>query len=149
MSGLVTHGREPQPEHSTETCVTEHPVAAWHRLVKERNPRGLDALLDVHAVFFSPVMHTPQRGKKVTAMYLAAAFQVLCNPTFRYVREIVGNTDAMLEFETEVDGVLVNGVDIIKWNEAGRIVEAKVMLRPLKAINLIHQSMAAMLQASS
>jgi hypothetical protein len=73
---------------------------------------------------------------------------VFFNPTFRYVREIVGNTDAMLEFETEVDGVLVNGVDIIKWNEAGRIVEFKVMLRPLKAINLIHQRMAAMLQAS-
>jgi hypothetical protein len=81
-------------------------------------------------------------------MYLAAAFQVFINPTFRYVREIVGNTDAMLEFETEIDGVLVNGVDIIKWNEAGRIVEFKVMLRPLKAINLIHQRMAAMLHAS-
>ncbi len=81
-------------------------------------------------------------------MYLAAAFQVLCNPTFRYVREIVGSTDAMLEFETEIEGVSVNGVDIIKWNEAGQIVEFKVMLRPLKAINLIHQHMAAMLQAN-
>jgi hypothetical protein len=127
--------------------VTEHPIAVWHRLLEERNPRGLDALLDSDAVFFSPVVHTPQRGKKVTAMYLAAAFQVLFNPTFRYVREIVGNTDAMLEFETEVDGVLINGVDIIKWNEAGQIVEFKVMLRPLKAINLIHQRMATMLQA--
>jgi hypothetical protein len=128
--------------------VTEHPIEVWHRLVQERNPRGLDVLLDADAVFVSPVMHTPQRGKKVAAMYLAAAFQVFFNPTFRYVREIVGNTDAMLEFETEIDGVLVNGVDIIKWNEAGRIVEFKVMLRPLKAINLIHQRMAAMLQAS-
>lgn len=127
--------------------MTEHPIAVWHRLLEERNPRGLDALLDSDAVFFSPVVHTPQRGKKVTAMYLAAAFQVLFNPTFRYVREIVGNTDAMLEFETEVDGVLINGVDIIKWNEAGQIVEFKVMLRPLKAINLIHQRMATMLQA--
>jgi hypothetical protein len=72
---------------------------------------------------------------------------VFFNPTFRYVREIRGSNDAMLEFETEIDGVLVNGVDIIKWNEAGRIVEFKVMLRPLKAINLIHQRMGAMLQA--
>lgn len=128
--------------------MTEHPIAVWHRLVEERNPRGLDALLDANAVFLSPVVHTPQRGRKLAAMYLAAAFQVLCNPTFRYVREIVGSTDAMLEFETEIEGVSVNGVDIIKWNEAGQIVEFKVMLRPLKAINLIHQLMAAMLQAN-
>jgi hypothetical protein len=128
--------------------VTEHPIEVWHRLVQERNPRGLDVLLDADTVFVSPVMHTPQRGKKAAAMYLAAAFQMFINPTFRYVREIVGTNDAMLEFETEIDGVLVNGVDIIKWNEAGRIVEFKVMLRPLKAINLIHQRMAAMLHAS-
>lgn len=128
--------------------MTEHSIEVWHRLVKEQAPRGLDALLDADAVFLSPIVHTPQRGKKLAAMYLAAAFQVLFNPSFRYVREIVGNTDAMLEFETEIDGVLVNGVDIIKWNEAGRIIEFKVMLRPLKAINLIHQRMAAMLQAS-
>ncbi len=128
--------------------MTEHPIEVWHRLVKEQNPRGLDALLDADAVFISPVVHTPQRGKKITATYLAAAFRVFFNPTFRYVREIVGNTDAMLEFETEFDGVLVNGVDIIKWNESGHIVEFKVMLRPLKAVNLIHQRMAAMLQAS-
>lgn len=128
--------------------MTEHPIQVWHRLVRERNPRGLDALLDDDVVFLSPVVHAPQRGKQVTAMYLAAAFQVFFNPTFRYVREIVGRTDAMLEFETGIDGVLVNGVDIIKWNAAGRIVEFKVMLRPLKAINLIHQKMAAMLQAS-
>jgi hypothetical protein len=127
--------------------VTEHPIAAWHRLVREHDPRGIDALLDVDAVFLSPVVHTPQRGRKLAAMYLTAAFQVFFNPTFRYVREIVGPSDAMLEFETEIDGVLVNGVDIIRWNEAGRIVEFKVMLRPLKAINVVHQRMAAMLQA--
>ncbi len=127
--------------------MTEHPIAAWHRLVREHDPRGLDALLDVDAVFLSPVVHTPQRGRKQAAMYLTAAFHVFFNPTFRYVREIVGPSDAMLEFETEIDGVLVNGVDIIRWNEAGRIVEFKVMLRPLKAINVVHQRMAAMLRA--
>jgi SnoaL-like domain len=127
--------------------VKEHPIAVWHRLVQERNPSGLDSLLDNDAVFVSPVVHAPQRGKKLAVMYLSAAFQVFFNPTFRYVREIVGSTDAMLEFETEIDGILVNGVDIIKWNDAGRIVEFKVMIRPLKAINLIHQRMAAMLKA--
>ena len=87
-------------------------------------------------------------GRRLTSAYLSAAFHVFFNPSFRYVREIVGPSDAMLEFETEIDGILVNGVDIIRWNEAGRIVEFKVMLRPLKAIQLIHQRMAAMLQAN-
>jgi len=123
----------------------EHPIAIWHRLVRDQDPSGLERLLDGDVVFVSPLVHAPQRGKKLAAMYLGAAFQVFFNPSFRYVREIVGPSDAMLEFETEIDGVLVNGVDIIKWNEAGRIVEFKVMLRPLKAINLIHERMAAML----
>ncbi len=128
--------------------MTEHPLETWHRLVRTQDPGGLLALLAEDAVFHSPVVHTPQRGRKLAALYLGAAFQVFFNPGFRYVREIVGPTDAMLEFETEIEGVLVNGVDLIKWDDAGQIVEFKVMLRPLKAINLIHQKMAAMLQAS-
>jgi hypothetical protein len=127
--------------------MTEHPIATWHRMVKDRSPLGLDALLDESAVFLSPVVHTPQVGRKLTAKYLSAALHVFVNPTFHYVREIIGANDAMLEFETELDGVLVNGVDIIQWNEAGKIVEFKVMLRPLKAVHLIHQMMGAMLQA--
>jgi len=125
----------------------QHPLDVWHRLVREQDPGGLDALLDDDAVFVSPVVHTPQRGKRVAAAYLSAAFQVFFNPTFRYVREIVGPSDAMLEFETEIDGVLVNGIDLIKWNETGRIVEFKVMIRPLKAIQVVHERMASMLQA--
>ena len=126
----------------------DHPIAAWHELVRSRNPAGLEGLLDQDAVFVSPVVHSPQRGKRLAAAYLTAAFHVFLNSTFRYVREIIGPSDAMLEFETDIDGVLVNGVDIIKWNESGRIVEFKVMIRPLKAINLVHQRMAAMLQAN-
>jgi len=126
--------------------MTDHVLETWHRLVRTQDPSGLDALLADDAVFYSPVVHTPQRGKKLAVLYLSAAFHVFFNPSFRYVREIAGASDAMLEFETEIDGVLVNGVDLIKWNDAGQIVEFKVMLRPLKAINLIHQRMAAMLQ---
>jgi hypothetical protein len=125
----------------------EHPLETWHRLVRTQDPAGLNTLLAEDAIFYSPVVHTPQRGKRLAASYLSAAFHVFFNPTFRYVREIVGPADAMLEFETEVDGVLVNGVDLIKWNDAGHIIEFKVMLRPLKAINVIHQRMAAMLQS--
>jgi hypothetical protein len=122
-------------------------LETWHRLVRTQDPAGLQTLLAEDAVFHSPLMHSPQQGRKLTAMYLGAAFRVFCNPTFRYVREIVGESDAMLEFETEIDGILVNGVDVIRWNDAGQVVDFKVMLRPLKAINLIHQKMAAMLQS--
>ena len=123
----------------------EHPVQAWHRIVREQDLRGLQALLDDDAVFHSPVVHAPQRGKALATMYLSAAFRVLFNPSFRYTREVVGDAEAMLEFETEIDAVLVNGVDIFEWNAAGRIVEFKVMLRPLKAINIVQQRMAELL----
>lgn len=128
--------------------MTDHPLEVWHRLVREHDPSGLNALLAEDAIFYSPVVHAPQRGRRLVAGYLSAAFSVFFNPTFRYVREIVGHSDAMLEFETEIDAISVNGIDLIKWNDEGRIVEFKVMIRPLKAINLIHQRMAAMLQAS-
>jgi hypothetical protein len=118
----------------------------WHEVARTRNVAGLDALLADEVVFHSPVVHTPQVGKKITKLYLAAAFQVFFNESFRYVREIVGPHDAALEFQVEIDGIAVNGIDLIKWNDAGQIVEFKVMIRPLKAINLIHQKMAAMLQ---
>jgi hypothetical protein len=125
--------------------VNEHPLKKWHHLARTHDAAGLNDLLAEDAVFYSPVVHTPQRGKAVTAAYLNAAFQVFFNPSFHYVREVVGKTDAALEFETEIDGIVVNGVDLIKWNDAGKIVEFKVMVRPLKAINLIHQKMAEML----
>jgi len=99
--------------------MTAHPVETWHRLVRTPDPSGLSALLAEEVVFYSPVVHTPQRGRKPTVMYLSAAFQVLFNQGSRYVREIVGETDAMLEFETAIDGALVNGVDLIKWDESG------------------------------
>ncbi len=127
--------------------MSQHPIEVWHHLVQANDPAGLDKLLAADAVFISPVVHTPQRGKALTKGYLSAAFHVLFNASFRYVREIIGDSDAMLEFETEIDGVLVNGVDIIKWNERGEITEFKVMIRPLKAITVIHERMGAMLAA--
>jgi hypothetical protein len=123
------------------------PIEMWHRLVEMRDAQGLDALLADEAVFYSPVVHTPQVGKAITKKYLSAAFQVFFNETFRYVRELQAERDAVLEFEVMLDGISVNGVDMIKWNDAGKITEFKVMLRPLKAVNLIHQKMAEMLQA--
>lgn len=128
--------------------MTPDTLATWHQLVRERNIRGLDALLADNVVFHSPVVHTPQVGKAITLRYLSAAFHVFFNETFSYVRELADSRGAVLEFQVEIDGISVNGVDMIRWDDAGKIVEFKVMIRPLKAINLIHQKMAAMLQAN-
>lgn len=120
-------------------------LAQWHRLVATRDPSGLDALLADEVVFHSPVVHTPQRGRLLTRMYLTAAMHVLGNASFRYVRELVGAGDAVLEFEAEVDGITVNGVDMIRWDSQGRIVDFKVMVRPAKAMALLQQKMAELL----
>jgi ketosteroid isomerase-like protein len=119
----------------------------WHRLVREGDVKGLDRLLSDDVVFYSPVVHTPKAGKTVTMQYLTAAFHVLVNESFRYVREVANGNDAVLEFQVEIDGITVNGVDMIRWNISGEIVEFKVMIRPLKAINLIQQKMAAMMKS--
>ena len=135
-------------------------IESWHRIVRERDFGALDDLLAEDAVFHSPVVHTPQQGKALTKLYLSAAFGVFgagdggdgggsaggSPGKFHYVREIVGDRDAALEFVTEMDGIVVNGIDLIRWNDAGRIVDFKVMIRPLKAINKIHQLMARMLE---
>ena len=123
------------------------PIATWHKLMQARDVKGLDAWLADDVVFHSPVVHTPQIGKAITQKYLAAAMHVFGNDSFHYVREVKSAHDAVLEFELELDGIRINGVDMIKWNEAGQVTEFKVMLRPLKAVNLIHEKMAAMLQA--
>jgi hypothetical protein len=128
------------------TAMSVNTVHAWHDVARQRDLEALDRLLAEDVVFQSPVVHTPQRGKAVTKLYLAGAMQVLGNENFRYVREVVSETDAMLEFTTELDGIHINGVDIIRWDEDGRIVDFKVMVRPLKAINLLHSMMKAMLE---
>jgi hypothetical protein len=123
-------------------------IERWHDIVRTHDASGLGELLGDDVVFFSPVVHTPQAGKAVTTMYLSAAVRVFGNESFKYVREIVGENDAVLEFETEIDGITVNGVDMIKWNDEGKLVEFKVMVRPLRAINLIFQKMGEMLAAN-
>jgi ketosteroid isomerase-like protein len=122
-------------------------LATWYDLAKRKDAAGLDALLADDVVFHSPVVHTPQSGKAITKAYLSAALSVLNNESFRYVREVRGNSEAVLEFVVNIDEVIVNGVDIVRWNERGQIVEFKVMLRSLKGIDIVHQKMAAMLDA--
>jgi hypothetical protein len=121
-------------------------LAAWHHVVQSRDNAALHALLADDVVFHSPVVHTPQVGKAITFKYLMGAMQVLNTAAFHYEREIVGPHDALLEFVTELDGVKVNGIDLIRWNDAGQITDFKVMVRPLKAVNAVHAAMGAMLQ---
>lgn len=127
-----------------------HPtVDTWHRIVAARDPRGLDAILADDCVFHSPIVHTPQRGKAITTVYLTAALEVIGGEGFRYVREIVSDVDAMLEFNQVIDGTQIDGVDILHWNRDGRIEDFKVMIRPLKAIQLLHARMGAYLAEMS
>lgn len=121
-------------------------IEKWHQLLATRKTSMLNDLLADDVVFYSPVVHSPQKGKALTSMYLGAAFHVFFNDSFHYVREVIGEQHAVLEFKTTISGIEVNGVDMISWNEEGEIIEFKVMVRPLKAINLIHQMMQEMLQ---
>jgi hypothetical protein len=139
MAAVIDTGPE-------EIDAMAHPIEGWHAAARARDASALPALLADDVVFHSPVVHTPQRGREITAAYLAAALQVLGNASFRYVREILGERDALLEFECEIDGIAVNGVDLVRFDDAGRIVEFKVMVRPLKAMQIVHQKMGEMLR---
>jgi SnoaL-like domain len=123
------------------------PIERWRETAEAREPARLERLLAKDVVFLSPVVHTPQRGKAITTKYLAAALAVLGGADFRYVGQWLGEKSAVLEFTTVIDGVEVNGVDIIGWNAEGLIDSFKVMLRPLKAIEAVRQKMAAALAA--
>ncbi len=124
-------------------------LASWHQLVSDNNPNGLDTLLAPDAVFQSPIVHTPQIGREKAALYLRTALALLNNGAFRYVGEWSAPGTAVLEFEGVIDGITINGVDMIWWNDAGQITRFKVMVRPLKAVNLMHQAVGAMLEAAS
>jgi len=117
----------------------------WYGYMKSHDPAALRDLLHPDAVFESPVVHTPQRGRDITFKYLSSAEKVLGGPGFRYIGEWRGDTGAVLEFENEIEGIRINGVDIISFSEDGRITNFKVMVRPLKAINLLHRLMGEQL----
>lgn len=120
-------------------------LSRWHDLIEASDPAGLEKLIAEGAVFESPIVHTPQVGKAITVKYLASALRLLNNGTFRYLGEWRAEGSAVLEFACEVEGVAINGVDMIWWNPAEQIIRFKVMVRPLKAINLLHRAMGEML----
>lgn len=120
-------------------------LETWHEVIFNQDKAKLLEILAEDVVFYSPVVHTLQKGKQLTFMYLSAAFVVFFNDTFKYVREVVSESETLLEFEVEIDGIIVNGIDMISWNEEGKITSFKVMIRPLKAMNLIHAKMGELL----
>ena len=120
----------------------------WHEILAHKNMDRLDEILAPNCVFLSPVVHAPQEGRELTKFYLTGALNVF-NDSFRYVKEVVTAEHAVLEFVCEVDGIVVNGVDIMTFGKDGKITEFKVMVRPLKGINLLHGKMREMLQQMS
>jgi hypothetical protein len=135
-------------------------VERWHRHLRGDLPGGLDDLLHEDVVFYSPIVYTPQEGRDITKVYLTAAGQTLpgdgageggdgggeSKGGFRYTKQVLAGDTAVLEFETTVGGKYVNGVDIIRCDDDGNIVEFRVMIRPLQAVNLVHEQMRAALE---
>lgn len=135
-------------------------MARWEQHLRGELEGGLDLLLHDDCVFYSPIVYTPQRGKEITKLYLSAAGQALPGEprepggtpgegSFRYTKKVLDGKTAVLEFETTVEGKYVNGVDIITCDDDGLIVEFRVMIRPLQAVNAVHRQMQATLEAMS
>lgn len=135
MQQMTAYGSTPPPA-----------ISAWHEMMAARDPSRLDTLIAEDCVFQSPAVHSPQRGRALTIKYLTAAQHVLGVPSFRYVEEWIGTESAVLEFELELDGIHVNGVDIIHWDADDRIIGFRVMIRPIKGLQAVMPAMAAFLE---
>ncbi len=125
--------------------MSHNPAEIWHTVALSRDIEAISAILHDDCVFESPVVHTPQKGKAITAKYLAAAGFTLGNDSFRYVGEWHRSNSSILEFTAEIDGIAINGIDMISCDDDGLITHFKVMVRPLKAVNTLHQKMGEVL----
>jgi SnoaL-like domain len=124
------------------------PAQRWHAYIENHDKDDLWEMLHPDAVFESPVVHTPQRGREIVYKYLTSAGKVLGGEGFHYVGEWHGPNSMILEFMNEVNGIKIDGIDMITWDAAGLITHFKVMVRPLKAVNMLHQMMGAQLAAA-
>ncbi len=125
--------------------MTKIPLQRWHDYIVSHDHAVLYDMLHPDAVFESPVVHTPQRGRDIVYKYLTSADKVLGGPGFKYIGEWTAPNSAILEFENVIEGIKVDGIDMITWNDEGQIIHFKVMVRPLKAVNMLHQMMGATL----
>jgi len=124
----------------------KNPINKWHEVVKTQNQDLLKSILAENVTFYSPVVFTAQKGKSLTILYLMAAAQVFNNKSFSYTKEIINENHATLEFELNINGIEINGIDLITWNKEGMIIEFKVFIRPLQGVNVIHKMMQQMLE---
>ena len=124
-----------------------NPIQKWHSVVKLRDYNTLTEIIHDDAIFYSPVVYTPQKGKDITLKYLIAASEVFNSSSFKYDKEMIGENSASLEFSLTIDDTEINGIDLITWNNDGLITEFKVFIRPLQGVNLIHKMMQGMLES--
>ena len=124
----------------------ENPIDKWHEVVDKQDHNLLKSILAENVTFYSPVVFTPQKGRDLTLLYLMAAAQVFNNKSFSYTKEIINENHAALEFKLSIDGIEINGIDLITWNEEGMIIEFKVFIRPLQGVKVIHKMMQQMLE---
>lgn len=131
-----------------QTSLMNATLKNWHTFLETRNPKILVELLSNDVIFYSPIVWAPQEGKQITILYLMAALEVFGgeNSNFTYVKQVIDKNNFFLEFTTMIDGVTVNGIDMIEVNDEGKIISFKVMIRPLKAINKVHEKMGEMLE---
>ena len=121
----------------------------WHQGLKSQDQNFLDEILDDECIFTSPIVFKPIEGKEMSKLYLMGAGQTFNMDRFKYVRELVDGLDCVLEFETFIGDISVNGVDIIRWNDEGKIIDFKVMIRPLQAIGALQKKMSEALDQLS
>jgi hypothetical protein len=123
-----------------------NPIKEWHEIVKSGKTENLSSIIDSDCIFYSPVVFTPQKGKELTIKYLSAAALVFGDDSFKYIKEIINEKNACLEFGLKLNGIEINGVDLISWNDRNKISEFKVLIRPLKGVQLIHELMGGTLE---
>ena len=128
--------------------MSSNPIKKWHQVVQEKNFELLESILDDSVVFYSPVVFTPQKGKKITLMYLSSVAMVFNVDSFSYTHEVIDGNMASLEFELELEGIHINGLDLITWNKDQKITEFKVFIRPLQGLNALHKLMGMALKSS-
>ncbi|MDB2544367.1 nuclear transport factor 2 family protein [Woeseiaceae bacterium] len=126
--------------------MSSNPIKKWHQVVQEKNFELLESILDDSVVFYSPVVFTPQKGKKITLMYLSSVAMVFNVDSFSYTHEVIDGNIASLEFELELEGIHINGLDLITWNKDQKITEFKVFIRPLQGLNALHKMMGKALK---
>ena len=129
--------------------MSDDPVAlrAWHRVFESKDAGLLDDLLAEDVVFRSPAVFAAQEGKAITTVYLTAALDVL-GPTLRYTHQWHDESSAVLEFEADLDGVVVHGIDMLRWNDADKLTSFTVMVRPLRGLEQLILRMGQRLAAS-